>query len=105
MKELKGMSSEEHQRIWGWSSLEKRKLKGDLVDLHNFLRRASGEDGADVFSLVSSLGGVGIVQSCSGGGSEWTLGSISLLRGWSCTVTGFLGRWSKPQDSQCFRAI
>ncbi|KAK4820511.1 hypothetical protein QYF61_000090, partial [Mycteria americana] len=33
---------------------EKRRLRGDLVPLYSFLRRGSGEGGADLFSLVST---------------------------------------------------
>jgi len=36
------------------------------------------------------VGHVGMIQSCARGGLDWTLGSISLLRGWSSTGTGFL---------------
>ena len=36
------------------SSSEKRRLSGDLIALHSFLRRGIGEGGADLFSLVSS---------------------------------------------------
>ena len=45
--------------------------------------------------LISSswypvTGHMGMVQSCTSGGLDWTLGNISLLRGWSNTGTGFL---------------
>ena len=54
MKGLEGMSSEEQLRSWGLSSLERRRLRGDLTALDSFLRRGSGEGGADLFSLASS---------------------------------------------------
>ncbi|KAK4810921.1 hypothetical protein QYF61_013329 [Mycteria americana] len=54
LKGLEGMSYEEQLRTLGLSSLEKRRLRGDLIALYSFLRRGSGEGGADLFSLVSS---------------------------------------------------
>ncbi|KAK4829575.1 hypothetical protein QYF61_005675, partial [Mycteria americana] len=47
-------SYEERLRTLGLSILEKRRLSCDLIALYSFLRRGSGEGGADVFSLVSS---------------------------------------------------
>ncbi|KAK4827270.1 hypothetical protein QYF61_016012 [Mycteria americana] len=52
-KGLEGMSCEERLRAWGLCGLEKRRLRGDLIALHSFLRRR-GEGGGDLFSLVSS---------------------------------------------------
>ena len=54
MTGLEGMSYEERLRTSGLSSVEKRRLRGDLIALYSFLRRGSGEGGADLFSLVSS---------------------------------------------------
>ncbi|KAK4829014.1 hypothetical protein QYF61_001789 [Mycteria americana] len=54
VKGLEGMSCEEWLRTLGWSSLEKRRLGGDLIALCRFLRRGSREGGADLFSLGSS---------------------------------------------------
>ena len=51
---LEGMSCEEQLRTLGLSSLEKRRLSGDLIALYRFLRRASREGGAELFSLGSS---------------------------------------------------
>ncbi|KAK4827849.1 hypothetical protein QYF61_021999 [Mycteria americana] len=45
---------EEQLRSLDLSGLEKRRLRGDLVALYSFLRRGSGEGGAELFSLVSS---------------------------------------------------
>jgi len=44
---------------------------------------------------------VGMVQSCTRGCLDWTLGSISLQRGQSNTGTGFPERWSTHQACQC----
>ena len=54
VKGLEGMSYEEQLRTLGLSSLEKMRLRGNLIALYSFLRRGSGEGAADVFSLVSS---------------------------------------------------
>ncbi|KAK4811169.1 hypothetical protein QYF61_019800 [Mycteria americana] len=53
VKGLEGMSYEEQLRTLGLSSLEKRRLRGNLIALYSFLRKGSGEGGADLFSLVS----------------------------------------------------
>ncbi|KAK4827007.1 hypothetical protein QYF61_013141 [Mycteria americana] len=54
VKGLEGMSYQEQLRTLGLSGLERRRLRGDLIALYSFLRRGSGEGGADLFSLVSS---------------------------------------------------
>ena len=51
---LEGMSYEEQLRALGLTSLEERRLRGDLIALDSFLRRGSGEGGAELFSLGSS---------------------------------------------------
>jgi len=51
------------------------------------------------------IGCMGMVQRCTRGGLDWTLGSISLWRGWSNTGTGFLERWSMPQACQWLRHL
>jgi len=48
------MTYEEWLRTLGLSSLERRRLRGDLVSLYSFLRRRIREGGADFFSLGSS---------------------------------------------------
>ena len=52
MNWLEGMSCEEKLRSSGLYRLEKRRLRGDLIALYSFLRRTSGEGGADLFSLL-----------------------------------------------------
>ena len=99
------MSCEEQLRIWGSSGLEKRRLRSDRIALCSFLR---GQAEREV--LVSSpwypvIGHVQMVQGCIRGDLDWTLGSVSLPRGWSNTGTGFLEGWSMPQACQCLRGI
>jgi len=53
VKGLEGMSCEEPLRTLDLSSLEKRRLRGNLIALYSFLRRGSGEGCAELFSLVS----------------------------------------------------
>ena len=105
MEVLEDISYEERLRTASLSSLEKRRLKGDLIAVYGFLRRGSAEGGADLFSLGSSDRIRGNGSKLCQGGLDWTLGSISLLRGWSDTGTAFLERWSLPQACQCLRGI
>jgi len=51
---LEGMACEEWEKTLDLSGLEKRRLRGNLIVLYSFLRRGSGEGGAELFSLGSS---------------------------------------------------
>jgi len=64
VKGLEGMSYEEQLSTLGLSGLEKRKLRGDLIALYSFLRRGSGQGGAELFSRSRDRVH-GNVQSCA----------------------------------------
>ena len=53
MKGLEGKTYEEQLRSLGLFSLEKRRLRGDLITVYNFLVRGSGGAG-DLFSIITS---------------------------------------------------
>ena len=55
------------------SILEKRRLKGDLMALYSFLRRGSGEGGANFFSLVSSDRTCGNCSKLNQGRFRWDI--------------------------------
>jgi len=71
VKGLEGISYEEQLMTLGSSSLERRRLRGNLISLYSFLRRESGEGGAELFSLVPS-------DRTHGNGSELHRGRFRL---------------------------
>ena len=102
VKHLKHKSYGEQLRESGLFHLEERRLRGNLITLHNSLKTSCGKVGISLLSQVKVIGRVGTALSYAMEGSVCMLGEVSSQKERRGTGTGCPGRWWSHHPWKCW---